>query len=373
MEAYLEACDDAEDWDEQKHVDEEVEVQSEASEQESSHQDQEMDQVMQDSGREQSEKHEVAGSETTETSVPAFSDSEDTSFGCTDFDKASLTEQNTSSSSDSELVSPTPSKPYKSGTISSSPTSWTAHQRARKGSDLSDSTKCEEVPAAEISRMARSLLNKLTEERFELITSQILALPFSTMEQLDVVAVEVFEKATTQDCFRSLYAELCTRLDKHLASSTSAVGGKALRKALVNECQATFERNLQQLEHATCTGLTDDEQLEVEIKLKTRRIGNMRFIGELLVRRLLATKLLPPIIHELINGDASAIEDLIALLMVVAPHFEQQASIIQAPLKDAFGKLRRKSTEKTMSSRLRYQICDLLEARERGWTRRTVA
>lgn len=220
--------------------------------------------------------------------------------------------------------------------------------------------------------MARSLLNKLTEERFELLAARIMALPFSTPEQLDAVAAEVFEKATTQDCFRVLYAELCTRLDKHLTEQTNAVGGKAFRRALVTECQATFERNLQPATAELSTDMTPEDQLELEIKHKVRRLGNIRFIGELLTRRLLAPKLMLPIVHKLLNGDASAHEDLIALLTVVAPCFEQEKeSIVQAPLKDAFSKLRQKSTDKKVSSRIRYQIRDLLEARDRGWTRRS--
>ena len=83
--------------------------------------------------------------------------------------------------------------------------------------------------------------------------------------------------------------------------------GQAFRKSLVNVCQATFERNLQP--PPTFADLTADERLEEEIKLKICRLGNMRFIGELLARRLLAPKLMLPIVHELITGDSAAQED----------------------------------------------------------------
>jgi translation initiation factor 4G len=187
----------------------------------------------------------------------------------------------------------------------------------------------------------RSLLNKLTQERFESLASQILALPLSTPEQLNVIAAEIFEKATSQKGFRSLYTELCMRLDKHLAEQDSAVGGKAFRKALVAECQATFERNLKPVDAAAFASLPEDERQEAELKLKIFRLGNMSFIGELLVRRLLAPKLMLSIIHELISGNSEAmLESLIALLTVVGPCFDQKASIYQAPLKETFAKLR---------------------------------
>jgi hypothetical protein len=249
--------------------------------------------------------------------------------------------------SDSEVASQD-SEPTsrKRSSLSSSPSSWGAMQSSRKASTLESCT------TAEIERMARSLLNKLTEERFESLCTKILALPLSTPEHLAVVAAEIFAKATTQDCFRALYTELCMRLDKHLDGQASSIGGKAFRKALVTACQATFERHLQPPDASLLLDLDEEERFEVEMKLKTRRLGNMRFIGDLLVRRLLAPKLLPPIVHELLNGNEDSLESLIALVTVVAPEFEAKPSLYQAPLKDAFQVFRRKLNDKSLSSRM---------------------
>jgi len=249
-----------------------------------------------------------------------------------------------------------------------SPTSWSEQRRIRKAAAAGLNN---DVSTAEIAHMARALLNKLTHERFESLCGQILALPFSTSEQLAVLVAEIFEKATTQDGFRALYTELCVRLDTHLVEKDSVVGGKAFRKALVNECQATFERHLQPADPSLFIGLTGEECFEVEMKLKTRRLGNMRFIGDLLVRRLLAQKLMPPIVLELLNGDEAALESLIAFLMVIAPFFEQNATLYKAPLRDAFATLRHKRTEKGISSRVRCLMSDLFDARARGWAPRS--
>jgi hypothetical protein len=119
--------------------------------------------------------------------------------------------------------------------------------------------------------------------------------------------------------------------------------------------------------------LDDDDRFEVEMKLKTRRLGNMRFIGDLLVRRLLAPKLLPPIVHELLGRDEAALESLIALLNVVAPEFEAKSSIYQSPLRDALAILRRKSNDKGVCLRIRCQINDLLDAKARAWAPRSTS
>lgn len=240
-----------------------------------------------------------------------------------------------------------------------SPTSWAAVRRNKE--------------AVDITRMTRALLNKLTEERFESLCTQILALPLSTPEQLALVVKEIFHKATTQGGFRALYTELCLRLDAHLTAQTGIIGGKAFRKALVNECQATFEHNLNPPDASRGTNLNDDEAFELAMKLKNGILGNLRFIGDLLVRRLLSAKLLGPIVHELLHGNEAALESLLALLEVVSPEFDGKPSLYQAPLHDAFAALRRKVAEKSTCSRVRYQIQNLLDARARGWAARCAA
>jgi hypothetical protein len=266
-----------------------------------------------------------------------------------------------SETSDSEISLQQEAAPTKCDVFTSSPTAW---RSSRKACSLGDYT------TADIERMTRSLLNKLTAERFESLCQKILCLPLSTAEHLGVVAAEIFAKATTQDCFRALYTELCMRLDAHLENKAGVIGGKAFRKALVNACQATFERHLQPADAALFVELTEEECFEVRMKLKTRRLGNMRFIGDLVVRRLLSPKLLPPIVHELLGGNEDALESLIALITVVAPEFEAKASLCQAPLRDAFQVLRRKNNEKSVCLRMRCQIDDLFDAKARSWAPR---
>jgi hypothetical protein len=243
-----------------------------------------------------------------------------------------------------------------------SPISWSESQRIRRAT-MSGSSG--EAPPAEVARMARALLNKLTEDRFEPITNQILALPFSGQEQLAAVTVEIFGKATMQCGFRSLYVELCVRLDAHLAVKGGDVGGKAFRKSLVAECQRIFEKSLEPHDAVLFENMTGDERFELENKLKTARLGNMRFIGDLMVRQLLAPKLMMPIIHELLNGDESALESLIAFLGIVGPTFEKKSSLYRAPLQDVFATLRRKKTDVQISPRVRFLLSDLFDAREK--------
>lgn len=236
----------------------------------------------------------------------------------------------------------------------------------------------EDLPAAEeIMRTARSLLNKLSEDNFERLSEKILALDLTTSAQMSALVAEVFRAATSQRCFLPLYAEVCQRVDAKLAAdASSATGGKAFRKALVSECQASFEKHLAQArpDAAKLQGLGYEDRYCEEAALKGARLGNMRFIGELLVRRLIASKVLLALMNELQSGDEDAVESLVALLSVAGPHFDSKTNTLQsASIKDTFACLQRRSTEKDLSMRLRFQIRDLLEAREKGWETKSPA
>lgn len=314
--------------------------------------------------------------ETTAPSLSALSDDDCSTPGCAETStEVGLTpffptsyEESDEDQTKSPKDCPRPVAHWQHKSLTASPTSWSAQQRIRKAALPSGRI---EVSTADTARMARALLNKLTQDRFESLACQILALPLSTPEQLVAVAAEIFEKATTQECFRSMYVELCVRLDMHLAKQSGAIGGKAFRRALASECQSTFERNLHPADAALFDGLTGEERFEVEMKLKTRRLGNMRFIGDLLVRRLLAQKLMPPIVNELLDGGEAALESLVALLTVVAPFFEQKSSPYQAHMRDAFARLRCRKADQELSTRVRFQLTDLFDAQARGWAPRS--
>jgi hypothetical protein len=271
-------------------------------------------------------------------------------------------------SSHAEVETTTPSMSVLSddddakSSLAPTPTSWAESQRMRKANRSSSQG---EASPTEVALMARGLLNKLTEDRFESICSQILSLPLSSQDQLAAVTAEIFGKATMQDGFRSLYVELCVRLDAHLVAKGGESGGKSFRKALVAECQRIFEKSLEPHDKALFEGLPSDECFELENKLKTGRLGNMRFIGNLMIRQLLAQKLMMPIVHELLNGDEQALEALIAFLYIVGPTFERKSSVYRAPLQDVFTTLRQKKNDRTrISPRVRFLITDLFDARK---------
>lgn len=226
------------------------------------------------------------------------------------------------------------------------------------------------VTAGELGRRALGLLDKLTHERFDLICKQIIDLPATTVDQLRTIVAAIFEKATMEQGCLTLHTELCVRLDAHFAVNAGPIGGKMFRKALVTECQACFEKNFRApFDPQSVAGISYEGRCEMEVKHKTKTLGNMRFIGQLLAQKLLAAKVFFFIVNEMLDiGNDTALESLAELLQVVAPVFEHKQTIYSAPLREVFAALKKKSRDSKVSTCVRCKLCDLLDARSRGWT-----
>ncbi len=174
-------------------------------------------------------------------------------------------------------------------------------------------------------KQVRSLLNKLTLEKFDKIFVQIIAIDLSTVDILRGVVDEVFEKALFEPKFSSMYAELCKRLDistKEMLQKANFPDAKGkpltFRKILLKNCQDEFTRfsnagaeGLQEkkdeatrsedpdeLKELTPEEREKKEKLEKEeanlaaTRAKRRMLANVRFIGELYIKDLISESII---------------------------------------------------------------------------------
>ena len=82
------------------------------------------------------------------------------------------------------------------------------------------------------------LLNKLTVEKEDIVTAEILAIPITSAESLSEVVRLVFEKATDDADLTSVYAKICKRIQDQ---APEFAHGFTFRRALLNMCQMNFE------------------------------------------------------------------------------------------------------------------------------------
>lgn len=240
-------------------------------------------------------------------------------------------------------------------------TSWAAQQRARR-SELS------EMDSAEVERKLKSILNKLTLTNFDSLCQQLLECGVWAASHLELLIGELFEKATTQHHFIDMYADLCVVLHDHFGASPPAGTDErfSFKRLLLNACQVSFEKHLAPPEGLD--SLSAEDRTEAEVRYKTKMLGNIRFVGALLVRQILASKVLLAIIAELLsNPTREALEALAALLTVVGPAFDVDEWAHRSKLDAVFAEMAAIAARPGCEPRSRCLLKDVLDMRKQGW------
>merc|ERR1740138_13666 len=158
----------------------------------------------------------------------------------------------------------------------------------------------------------RSALNKLTVEKFDSLSEKIISMISNSTRPnrgIPLLMQLVFEKATTQHHFISMYVNLCEKLHRWLTANEQFVAVESqsnFRRILLNQCQASFEQYLEPPEGFD--GLRGTELYEAQVKYKPKMLGNIRLVGELIRHNMLAPKIALAVCQELARDDPSVRE-----------------------------------------------------------------
>jgi len=235
--------------------------------------------------------------------------------------------------------------------------SWVAQQRNRVVTDDDE----------QILRAARSILNKLTLEKFESLFEQLATCGLKHPHHISMLMREIFEKATTQHHFIPMYAELCLQLEKdpRIASVVDETDQMYnFRRLLLNQCQHVFEQVLE------ARGSEAEKDEEITFCRKQRALGNMKLIGQLLVKGMLSSDLFVECCEALLRNHSrcpEALEALVALMMVAGPKFDNRAWQYYAKLGRILSDMSALIKDKSVAARLRFLMRDVLDARDAGW------
>ncbi|PFX24037.1 Eukaryotic translation initiation factor 4 gamma 1 [Stylophora pistillata] len=192
----------------------------------------------------------------------------------------------------------------------------------------------EQIKTEEILRKVRSILNKLTPQKFQTLTKQIMDLEIDTPERLESAIDLIFEKAIDEPAFSVAYANMCRCLipKKVAVEKDGSKKDVTFRTILLNKCQREFEKEKsvekrihEKLEELTSKGLSEEE-LEMKKKdlqdeetlVKRRTLGNIRFIGELFKLKMLTESIMHDCVVKLLkSNDEEAFECLCKLLVTI--------------------------------------------------------
>jgi len=258
----------------------------------------------------------------------------------------------------------------KAGKLEVSENSWAAQQRKLKQSEVSQD------PCEQVARTIKSILNKLTLEKFAGLSQQLLQCGLRTSTHVEVLIHEVFEKATMQHHFIDMYTDLCVLLHEHFtAQPFEDCSGKAdgrkmtFKRLLLDECQMSFERLLSPPEGLEL--LAAEDRTAAEVRYKTSMLGNIRLVGGLLSRGMLASRVGIAILEELLsNPTPEALESIAAMLTVLGPTADDTDWPQYTALNAIFDQISTIVKGKKCPARERFLLKDLLDLRSARWVDR---
>lgn len=271
--------------------------------------------------------------------------------------------------------------------LEKSTTGWTPHSKAAAPQQQMAGHMAPDM----VQRKVKAALNKMTPEKFEKISDQILEIAGQSKNEDDgrtlrQVIQLTFEKACDEQHWSSMYAKFCFKMlntmdtairdetvkDKH---GQPVVGGALFRKYLLNRCQEEFEKGWEvnlpakpEGEQGEAALLSDEYYIAAAAKRKG--LGLIQFIGELYKLNMLTLRIMHECVLKLLDfeglPDESAIESLVKLLRTVGATMSQ-ADAGPKMLQVYFERVEKIMNMDGLPSRLKFMLLDLIDLRKMNW------
>ncbi|XP_060516621.1 eukaryotic translation initiation factor 4 gamma 1 isoform X2 [Cylas formicarius] len=249
--------------------------------------------------------------------------------------------------------------------------------RFAKSEEISEDEKKTE----KLYKKVRSVLNKLTPQKFDTLVAQVRALEIDTKEKLNRVIDLVFDKAIDEPNFSVAYARMCNELQIMSVSGSEDKKG-TFKTLLITRCQKEFEKqSIDETERANrvkiideCTDPEKKKELtfdleEYDRRLRMKSVGTIRFIGELFKQQMLTTNIMKRCLQTLLdNNDEESLECLCKLLTTIGKELESK----KVDMKSIFDEMKKivDNRQQKVSSRIRFMLQDVIELRDSNWVSR---
>ncbi len=238
-----------------------------------------------------------------------------------------------------------------------------------------------------VDRKVRALLNKLTMEKFDSLSDQIITWANKSEKEKDgrtliQVIRHVFENAIDQALWSEMYARLCRKMIEEIkddgirnAEGEPVVGGQLIRKYLLNKCQENFERGWgtkQAVAAATASKVIEDAAVEKKgngeqkivlyseeyyaaQKAKRQGLGLVKFMGALFKVQMLTERIMHECVKKLLlNPEEENIESLCMLLTTVGQLMD--TTMAQAHMDVYFSRVKELAKSPNVSSRIQFML-----------------
>lgn len=232
------------------------------------------------------------------------------------------------------------------------------------------------------------ILNKLSEENFDRLVKQTVAIPVSSFATLSVLAEHVFNKAIEEPNFAQLYARFCASLSELLPSFPDGTRTLDFRFTLLMLCHKYLVE--QELDAERLQNVSPESKAEEELKLWNRRKGNIILIGQLFTKQLLAKPVIHNCVEMLLKADEEDeevgedmetappsdpdVECVCILLRTIGPllDIQEDKDVSRGGrefnrMDGYFERIQSLSVHVSLTHRLRFMLRDLIELRQRNW------
>uniref|UniRef100_A0A3Q3KSM6 Eukaryotic translation initiation factor 4 gamma, 3a n=1 Tax=Mastacembelus armatus TaxID=205130 RepID=A0A3Q3KSM6_9TELE len=248
-----------------------------------------------------------------------------------------------------------------------------------KREDLSEDPEMQKTQ--ELFRKVRSILNKLTPQKFNQLMKQVTDLTIDTEERLKGVIDLVFEKAIDEPSFSVAYGHMCRCLATLKVPMTDKPNSTVnFRKLLLNRCQKEFEKDkvddvvFERKQKELDSAATERERLQEELEeakdnARRRSIGNIKFIGELFKLKMLTEAIMHDCVVKLLkNHDEESLECLCRLLTTIGKDLDFEKA--KPRMDQYFNQMEKIVKERKTSSRIRFMLQDVIDLRLHNWVSR---
>ncbi|XP_076590783.1 eukaryotic translation initiation factor 4 gamma 1 isoform X3 [Chaetodon auriga] len=252
-----------------------------------------------------------------------------------------------------------------------------------RATDEDEENDPEQIKTQELFKRVRSILNKLTPQKFQQLMKQVTELTIDTEERLKGVIDLTFEKAISEPDFSVAYANMCRCLMGLKVPTTDKPGVTVVfRKLLLNRCQKEFEKDKdddeifekkqKELEAASEEEEKQrliDELQDAKDKARRRSLGNIKFIGELFKLKMLTEVIMHDCIVKLLkNHDEESLECLCRLLSTIGKDLDFEKA--KPRMDQYFNQMEKIIKERKTTSRIRFMLQDVLDLRRNNWVPR---
>lgn len=254
-------------------------------------------------------------------------------------------------------------------------------------------TEAELISQEIITRKVKSLLNKLTLEKFDSISGQIWDYAKQSEKEKDgqslrTVIELVFDKAIDEPNFSSMWAQLCKKMSELITTGEPIIDENAVdkegkpvsgvllyRRYLLNRCQKEFlkgwKTDLPKLEESASGDVMLTDEYYAAVKAKRQGLGLVQFIGELFKLQMLTDRIMIDCMIRLCSDpqhpEDEETETMCRLLTTIGRSFEFSSKKNKEWFDVYFERMNEMYKSDTLSSRVKFMILDVFDLRKNKW------